>query len=296
MSGRGPGPVVAGVDGSPSGTAVAEAAAEEARLRRLPLRLVHAYHWPTAPVGGARLVYEPDAGAMRDVARRFLVDAAARARSVAPDVEVTTDLLWGEALTVLVRLSREATLIVVGSRGLGSFTGLLVGSVAVQLVAHTHCPVQVVRGRPRPSGDVLLGVDGSAAAQASVDFAFDEAALRGCGLTAVHAWSEWTTPAQPPPDKSMPYAYQAGMLRDDQERLLAESLAGSRERQPDVPVERRTVRGRPRETLIEGSKTARLLVVGARGRGGFAGLLLGSVSQAALQHAECPVVVVPGGR
>lgn len=290
------GPVIVGVDGSPSGMAAAEAAAEEARLRELPLRLVHAYHWPTAPVGAARLVYEPDVDAMRNVAERFLADAASRARSVAPDVEVTTDLLWGEALKVLVRLSHEATLIVVGSRGLGSFTGLLVGSVAIHLVAHTYCPVQVVRGRPRPSGDVLLGVDGSPAAQPSVDFAFDEAALRGCGVTAVHAWSEWTTPAQPPPDKSMPYAHEAGMLREDEERLLAQALAGSRERQPDVPVERRTVRGRPRETLIEGSKTARLLVVGARGRGGFAGLLLGSVSQAAMHHAECPVVVAPYGR
>lgn len=290
------GPVVAGVDGSPAGMAAAEAAAEEARLREVPLRLVHAYHWPTAPVGGARLVYEPDVDAMRNMAERFMADAASRARSVAPDIDVTTDLLWGEALKVLVRLSHKATLIVVGSRGLGSFTGLLVGSVALHLVAHTHCPVQVVRGRPRPSGDVLLGVDGSPAAQPSVDFAFDEAALRGCGVTAVHAWSEWTTPAQPPPDRSMPYAYEAGMLRDDGERLLAESLAGSGERQPDVPVERRTVRGRPRETLIEGSKHARLLVVGARGRGGFAGLLLGSVSQAALHHADCPVAVVPYGR
>lgn len=290
------GPVVAGVDGSPAGMAAAEAAAEEARLREVPLRLVHAYHWPTAPVGGARLVYEPDVDAMRNMAERFMADAASRARSVAPDIDVTTDLLWGEALKVLVRLSHKATLIVVGSRGLGSFTGLLVGSVALHLVAHTHCPVEVVRGRPRPSGDVLLGVDGSPAAQPSVDFAFDEAALRGCGVTAVHAWSEWTTPAQPPPDRSMPYAYEAGMLRDDGERLLAESLAGSGERQPDVPVERRTVRGRPRETLIEGSKHARLLVVGARGRGGFAGLLLGSVSQAALHHADCPVAVVPYGR
>jgi nucleotide-binding universal stress UspA family protein len=290
------GPVVAGVDGSPAGMAAAEAAAEEARLREVPLRLVHAYHWPTAPVGGARLVYEPDVDAMRNMAERFMADAASRARSVAPDIDVTTDLLWGEALKVLVRLSHKATLIVVGSRGLGSFTGLLVGSVALHLVAHTHCPVEVVRGRPRPSGDVLLGIDGSPAAQPSVDFAFDEAALRGCGVTAVHAWSEWTTPAQPPPDRSMPYAYEAGMLRDDGERLLAESLAGSGERQPDVPVERRTVRGRPRETLIEGSKNARLLVVGARGRGGFAGLLLGSVSQAALHHADCPVAVVPYGR
>lgn len=290
------GPVVAGVDGSPAGMAAAEAAAEEARLREVPLRLVHAYHWPTAPVGGARLVYEPDVDAMRNMAERFMADAASRARSVAPDIDVTTDLLWGEALKVLVRLSHKATLIVVGSRGLGSFTGLLVGSVALHLVAHTHCPVEVVRGRPRPSGDVLLGIDGSPAAQPSVDFAFDEAALRGCGVTAVHAWSEWTTPAQPPPDRSMPYAYEAGMLRDDGERLLAESLAGSGERQPDVPVERRTVRGRPRETLIEGSKHARLLVVGARGRGGFAGLLLGSVSQAALHHADCPVAVVPYGR
>lgn len=290
------GPVIAGVDGSASSMAAAEAAAEEARLRELPLRLVHAYHWPTAPVGGARLVYEPDVDAMRGMAERFMADAASRVRALAPDIEITTDLLWGEALKVLVRLSRQATLVVVGSRGLGSFTGLLLGSVAVHLVAHTHCPVQVVRGRPRPSGAVVLGIDGSPAAQPAVDLAFDEAALRGCGVTAVHAWSQWHTPTQPPPDPSMPYANEPGELREGEERLLAEALAGSRMRQPDVPVERRAVRGRPRETLIEASRTARLLVVGARGRGGFAGLLLGSVSQAALHHAECPVVVVPYGR
>ena len=290
------GAVVAGVDGSPSSMSAAEAAAEEAGLREAPLRLVHAYHWPTAPVGGARLVYEPDVDALRGMAERFMADAASRARAVAPDIEITTDLLWGEALKVLVRLSHRAALIVVGSRGLGSFTGLLLGSVAVHLVAHTHCPVQVVRGRPHPAGGVLLGIDGSPAAQPSVDFAFDEAALRGCGVIAMHAWSGWSTPAQPPQDSSMPYAYEPGMLRDGEERLLAEALAGSREERPDVPVERRTVERRPREALIEASRTARLLVVGARGRGGFAGLLLGSVSQAALHHAACPVVVVPFGR
>lgn len=290
------GSVIAGVDGSPSGMAAVEAGAEEALLRKLPLRLVHAYHWPTAPVGGARLVYEPDVDAMRGMAERVMAEAASRARSVAPGTEVSTDLLWGEPLKVLVGLSETATLIVVGSRGLGSFTGLLLGSVAANLVAHTHCPVQVVRGRPDPSGDVLLGVDGSPAARQSVNFAFDEAALRGCGVTAVHAWSEWRTPSQPPPDRSMPYAYEAGMLRDDAERLLAEALAGSGERQPDVPVARRTVRGRPRETLVADSGAARLLVVGARGHGGFTGLLLGSVSQAVIRHADCPVVVVPHDR
>jgi nucleotide-binding universal stress UspA family protein len=116
--------------------------------------------------------------------------------------------------------------------------------------------VLVVRGRPDPTGPVLLGVDGSHAAEDAVAFAFDEAALRGTGLLALHAWTNWNVPVPPPPeDPAMPYAYEPGMLARDEERLLAEALAGCAERYPQVPVERRSVHAATRETLVDASRS-----------------------------------------
>ncbi|MCC5033857.1 universal stress protein [Streptomyces sp. WAC 00631] len=282
------GPVVVGVDGSPSGLEAVEVAAREAAYRNRPLRVVHAFVWPSThmPLGAVE-------GDLRYEAKRIVAEAEERARATAPEVEAGGEVVTGEALTVLEEESRSAALMVVGSRGLGGFTRLLIGSVAGQLAAHSHCPVLVVRGRTDGTGPVLVGVDGSPAGEAALDFAFEAAAARETGVVALHAWSEWSVPVPPPEDKSAPYAYEPGMLKADEERLLAESLAGWRDRYPDVPVEHRLVRGRAREALVEASEEARLLVVGKRGRGGFAGLLLGSVSQAATQHAHCPVVVVP---
>lgn len=121
------------------------------------------------------------------------------------------------------------------------------------------------------------------------------AAAHGTDLVALHAWSvrserAYDSPADPPF-----VTYDEGRLRDEEERVLAEALGGLRERYPDVAVRRRLVRGRIRHTLVEASADAGLVVVGARGRGGFAGLLLGSVSQALLHHAQCPVAVVRSG-
>lgn len=143
-------------------------------------------------------------------------------------------------------------------------------------------------------GPVLLGVDGSPAGADAVDFAFAEAALRGAGLLALHAWTPWHTPVPPPQDPAVPYAGEPGELARTEERLVAEAIAGRRETHPGVEVRTKAVRGGTRETLIEASRTAQLLVVGARGRSGFAGLVLGSVSQALLHHAHCPVAVVRG--
>lgn len=285
--------VVVGVDGSPSSLTATEQAAEEASLHGVGLHVVHALTWPAVPIGTGTLAYEPAEEALHSMAERFLADAVSRARTAAPDIEITSGIVPGEPLSVLVEMSHSALMVAVGSRGLGSFMGLLLGSVAVHVAAHAHCPVLVSRGTPGPSGAVVLGVDGSAASRPAAAFAFAEASLREAELTAAHVWSEWSVPPSPPPDKSMAYAKKPGTLHADEERLLAESLSGWCEKYPDVHVERHTVRGRTREGLIDVSEGARLLVVGTRGRGGFAGMLLGSVSQAALHHAHCPVVVVP---
>jgi nucleotide-binding universal stress UspA family protein len=180
-----------------------------------------------------------------------------------------------------------------GSRGMGGFVGLLVGSTAVHLSAHGRCPVLVVREVGDEAGPVVVGVDGSVMGEQAVGFAFAEAALRKAPLRALHA-STWNAPLPAPQDAAVPYANPPGALAGEEERLVSEALAGHRERYPEVPVEDQVVHGRTREALIEASHSAQLLVVGARGRGGFAGLLLGSVSQAVLHHAHCPVAVVRG--
>ncbi|MEV7796968.1 universal stress protein [Streptomyces sp. NPDC087512] len=286
--------VVVGVDGSVSSLAAVEVAAQAARSRGAGLRVVHAFLWPAmhVPLGPSPL--GPPEGGIRNMVDRLVAEAVERARTAAPEVDVTHAVVTGEPLSVLEGQSRAAELVVVGSRGMGGFVGLLVGSTAVHLAAHGDCPVLVVREAGDVSGPVVVGVDGSAAGERAVEFAFAEAELRGAPLVAVHAWTAWNMPLSAPQDASEPFASPPGALSREEERLLSEVLAGHRERYPDVVVEHKVVHGGAREALIEASRSARLLVVGARGRGGFSGLLLGSVSQALLHHAHCPVAVVRG--
>ncbi|MGW6390968.1 universal stress protein [Streptomyces sp. NPDC055103] len=287
--------VIVGADGSASSLGAVEG---EARWRDAGLRIVHAFHWPVARVPLWQALPMPTRDEIQRMAEDLVTAAVERARAVAPSVDVTHAVVLGAPLTVLEAQSGAAELVVVGSRGVGGFVGLMVGSTAVRLAAHGRCPVLVVRDSPEPAGPIVLAVEGSRAGAAAVDFAFAEAALRGVGLVALHAWTTWNAPVPPPQDPAEPYTSRPGMLAEAEERLLAEALAGRRERYPEVPVELRVVHGPTREVLIEASGAAQLLVVGARGRGGFTGLLLGSVSQAALHHAHCPVAVVrqPGAR
>ncbi|MFJ6632623.1 universal stress protein [Streptomyces sp. NPDC091376] len=264
--------VVVGVDGSSASLAAAEEAAREAQRRRAELRVVHAFDWPVRPL------YAPlDPAPLQ----RMVKEAAQRAKSVAPQVEVSEAVRNGETVAVLEAESRAADLIVVGHRGMGGFIGMLVGSKAVSLAAHSQCPVLVVRGEePDPARPIVLAVDGSSVGEKAVDFAFAEAALRGAELVGIHAW--------------MPDYAPVGAGTESAERLLAQALAGRAERYPDVTVRHDVVSGETREVLIESSKTAQLMVVGARGRGGIRGMLLGSVSQALLHHGHSPVAVVRG--
>ncbi|MGW4029571.1 universal stress protein [Streptomyces sp. NPDC004838] len=290
------GPVVVGVDGSQSSLAAVETAAREARLRGRGLHVVHAFIWPQMHVSVGPSSVGPRDGGLRNIAERVLSEAVDHARATVPDVEVTQDLVTGDPLTVLEAQSRNASLMVVGSRGMGGFIGLLVGSTAVHLAAYGRCPVLVVRGTPDPSGPIVLAVDGSPEAAAAVGFAFAEASLRGAELVALHVWNTWTERGDDDPGYPQNLVDGVDRLRETEERVLAEALSGWTDEYPDVTVHRRLVRERIRPALIDASESAQLLVVGARGRGGFKGLLLGSVSQAVLHHAHCPVAVVRAGQ
>ncbi|MFE7761037.1 universal stress protein [Streptomyces sp. NPDC057438] len=288
-------PVIVGVDGSASSIGAVEAAAREAHLRGAGLRIVHAFgHGPGhLPTGGPP--WNPADHGLEPMVRGALARAEERAHAIAPDIEITRSVVAGDALEVLEIESRSALLAVVGSRGLGSFAGLLLGSTAVHLAAHGRCPLMVVRGRPDPAGPVVLAVDGSEAGEAAVEFAFAEAALRKVPLVAVHVWNTWSERAyEGPGDPLTAVVADADRLREAEQHLLDETVASWQKAHPQVVVERRLVRSRIRPALIDASRGAQLVVAGARGRGGFTGLLLGSVSQALLHHAHCPVTVVRG--
>jgi nucleotide-binding universal stress UspA family protein len=282
--------IVVGVDGSPSSSAAVDAAAAEACRRGVPLRVVHAFVWPYFDVPLGPSPYGPPEGGLRHEAERILAEAVDRARLAAPALVIHGEVVTGGAAAVLLQESVGALTVVVGDRGLGGFSGLLVGSVAVELAAHGHCPVLVVRGTRETAGPVIVGVDGSPEAAPAVIRAFEEAWLRRTTLVAVHSW---TGPYVREPGDMLPLVYDVDEVRDEEARLLAEALGGARERYPDVEVREELVHGRIRPTLIDRSEHAQLIVVGTRGRGGFRGLLLGSVSQAVLHHAACPVLVVP---
>ncbi|MCX5231013.1 universal stress protein [Streptomyces sp. NBC_00233] len=170
-----------------------EAAARAARLRGTGLSVVHAFVWPLLKVAPRLRRTTRPSGASgsrpRASSARLWPGPGPGPARLAPDIDVAAELVAGEPLTVLTTRSRSAALVVVGSRGAGAFTGLLLGSVAVPLAAHAACPVLVVRGRERASGPVLPTVDGSADSEAAVDLAFAEAAARGVELRAVHAWA-----------------------------------------------------------------------------------------------------------
>ncbi|WP_208818366.1 universal stress protein [Streptomyces marokkonensis] len=270
--------VIVGVDGSPSSLAAVDVAAHEARLRGARLRIVHAFSRPAD---------------LDPMVHGVLAQAEQRARDRTPGLEIARTVASGETLTVLRSESGHAVLTVVGERGRTGFGGLLLGSTVVQLAAHGHGPLMVVRGREDPRGPVLLAVDGSPAGNAAASFAFAEAALRGAPLVAMHVWNTWSepTPYEGPADP-LGVVVDLDRLEERHRRLTEEAVAPWRAAHPEVAVELRLERARVRHALLDAAREAQLVVTGARGHGGFTGMLLGSVSQALLYHADCPVTVV----
>jgi nucleotide-binding universal stress UspA family protein len=291
--------VVVGYDGSESSKLALTFGLREARKRGCPLQIAHVGLAGISTVGASPVSAVTSHDKLM-VAERALVQAAEdEAREEAPGVDVMSRIVTGPPARALLELLDEAELVVVGSRGLGSFAALMVGSTSRQLAAHAPCPVVVVRSTGylplgAEAGRVVVGVDGSNGSERAVAFAFEEAALRHCGLTAISAWEVpsfeaygWMT--APTTEDILPvYEHEA-------RRMLAEGLAGWGEKYPEVEVRRISVHGNPVAELVNASAGAQLVVVGSRGAGGFRSLLLGSVSDAVLRHAHSAVAVIPHG-
>ena len=287
------GPIVVGVDGSERGRHAVEWAAVAAKRHGVGLRLVHGCD---VPVGYPSGIVDSHVlrTALEEQGRVWLAEARRVAEAAAPGLHTEDVFELAPPVPLLVKESREAAQVVLGSRGLGGFTGLLIGSTSVALAGRSLCPVVVVRGRnadeaPRTDGPVVVGVDGTPVGEAAIAFAFAEASLRGADLVAVHTWSDLIL--------ELVFAGEVDALdfsnvAVEARELLAERLAGWQERYPDVHVVREVQRERPTSALLTFAENAQLLVVGSRGRGGFRGLLLGSTSQHMLYHAPCPVAVV----
>jgi nucleotide-binding universal stress UspA family protein len=290
-------PIVVGYDGSPSSDRALDWAATEAQTRHRLLRIVHVIPDPGGAMTGYGVYAPPDPAVLVKVGERTLADATTRVQGIAPEVETDTRLLMGQPAAGLLDHLVGAEMAVVGSRGRSGFSELLLGSTGVVLAAHASCPVVVVRPvvtgtEPgAEAGRVVVGVDGSAASTDALRFAFEEASLRGRGLTATHAWG---TPFFDVPGHGGPVMQSMDVdeFQGEELRLLAESLAGWREKFPDVDVRQVLVHREAVEALVIASTGAELIVVGTRGRGGFRSLLLGSVSHAVLHHARCPVAIV----
>jgi nucleotide-binding universal stress UspA family protein len=281
-------PIVVGVDGSESALAAVRWAAGEAARRGLGLRLVHVYSTPVGLPGG---IIEPAAvlEALRKQGKEWLDEAWQAAREVSDTLRPSLVLSAASVVPAMVKESRTASLVVLGTRGLGGFTGLLIGSTAVLLAGRARCPMVVVRGEDTTRGPVVVGVDGLPTSEEAIAFAFAEASLHDAELVAVHTWTDTLAdtvllghPEPPDFEPAQQRAYET----------LGERLAGWQEKYPDVRVRREVVRDHPSPALLRYAEGARLVVVGTRGRGGFTGLVLGSTGQHLLHHAPCPVAVV----
>ncbi|QIZ38678.1 universal stress protein [Saccharopolyspora sp. ASAGF58] len=264
------GRVVVGVDGSESSLTAAGWAAKEADLRHT--KQVHVVMVSGDPMWD-------------DDAWDIVGPTADRIASHHPRLEISSDVVPGDPADVLLQLSDGAELVVVGSRGRSALAATLLGSVSAKVATHARCPVVVVRDH-RDSGPVVVGLDNSPLSGAALHYAFDAADRYECELVAVQVWQDIDYAVVPHLE------YELADLRDEALRGVAEQLAGWAEPYPNVPVRKLAQRGHPVAELAAAAEDARLLVVGHRGRGGFTGLLLGSVAAGVLHHAQCPVAVV----
>lgn len=281
--------MVVGVDGSRSSLRAARWGAARAHHHGVVLRLVSAFGWPEGQDDHRPTHGRTYRALLLDETTDRLAVAASEVTAELGDLEVVQHVGIGHPVPVLGQEARHAQLVVLGDRGLGGFSGLVLGSVALGMAARSACPVVVVRG-PEPAaadGDaplpVVVGVDGSPLSEAAVAFAFAFADERGAPLVALHTW--WVDPVLGP-------VLDREVTSQHEHEVLAERLAGWADTYPDVRVERMVVHRQAVGALRELSERAQLVVVGSRGRGGFEGMLLGSVSQALLHHSACPVAVV----
>ncbi|MCR2052683.1 universal stress protein [Actinomyces bowdenii] len=286
--------VLVGVDGSPESLAAMDWAVARAARQGWRVHVLCAYSLPSFTAASLDGGYAAlDDFAIRAGAQAVVDEAVARAEG--SGVTITSSLETGDPAGVLVDLSDETTISVVGTRGGGGFTDRLLGTVSSALPAHSHCPTVVVPHRTQgaeytPVRRIVVGVDGSSSARKALQWAVQEAEAWDAELTAVAA---------------VPMASGAGALAwlpaaVDRDQVLADvrsgldhAVAEALEGRSGIEVRRHALDGNPAELMAEFSTAVDLIVVGSRGRGGFSGLLLGSTSQAVLSHASCPVMVVP---
>ncbi|HEX5145272.1 MAG TPA: universal stress protein [Mycobacterium sp.] len=278
------------VDGSPSSHAAVRWAADEAAMRNVGLTLLYGLPSLNASWVGIGMTMAPLPADYSDLLERqgdeVLTEAAAIAVERSPDLDVDRKMFSPPLIATLIEFTKHSDMIVVGSRGQGALARTLLGSVSTALVQHAHCPVAVIHdgGRePAPTAPVLVGVDRSPASEVATAIAFDEASHRGVDLVAVYACSDANFPDFADVDLTT--------LLGEGELALAERLAGWSERYPDVATRRVVVPDRPAQHLLDETHSAQLVVVGSRGRGGFTGMLLGSVSNAVVHGASIPVIV-----
>lgn len=283
-------PLVVGVDGSRDSLRALDWALDEAVRRGGALRIVHASSWEWYEG------HEPSMGINRDSvqanAERIAAQAVEHASRRTVAAKVTGQVLPEDPAAALIRESRRASAVVVGTRGRGGLAGLLLGSVSLSVAAHAAAPVIVVRGGEENLlgrfGQVAVGVDPSDGATAALDFAFRAAELRGAALRVVHAWRcpAHEVPEYPRGDD----AVESHSRRAEQQ--VAEALRAARVR-PASSVHREIVEGSARTALLEAAARSDLLVVGARRRKGHVGMQLGPVNHAVLHHSASPVAIVP---
>ncbi|CDO10993.1 universal stress protein UspA-like protein [Mycolicibacterium cosmeticum] len=282
--------VIVGADGSPASRVAVDWAAREAESRGSTLTVVHVVptgtmvSWMDVPITEGYWA-ERDRRAEKVIADALTL--VADAISDRPAITVASRIMEAPTVPTLVEMSATAEMVVVGCRGLGGAGRLLLGSVSTGLVHRAHCPVAVVRDEdpliPDPAhAPVVVGIDCSSASDLATDIAFDEAARRDAQLVAVHVCSDHI-------DDLADYLWTDA--ERSARRALAEYLERWTRRYPKVTVRAVVERDHPARRLLEHADKAQLLVVGSHGRGGFDGMLLGSVGSAVVHGARMPVIV-----
>jgi len=283
--------IVVGVDGSPASDAAVRWAAREAMMRVAPIKLINVVA-PTLASSAMAPNHTITQG--EELRARQILKAAGRiveqlAGEKRPDIH--TQRQYAGVVPTLVEASNDAQMVVIGSSRRAFGRGML-GPVIAGLLHHANCAVTVV---PDPEsaqheiGDapVLVGIDGSTASEGAAAVAFDQASRRGVPLLALLAWSDVGV---------FPIlGMDLRTYRDKAAELLSERLAGWRECHPDVQVQTRLVCDVPDRWLVDESRNAQLVVLGSGGRGGYAGMHLGSVTSTVVRSAHVPVIVVRDG-
>ncbi|QVI23421.1 universal stress protein [Nocardia tengchongensis] len=271
--------VIVAVDES-AGSAVAWAA-HTAALHHAPLHLLRVLEiTPDEGLGLGTAITTQDYSHLEEHGNWVLETAATAAAKAAPGLTITTELATGAVVPTLLERTRQARMLVGGARGGGTLRRALLGSVSSVLARRAHCPFVVVRdGVPfpvdLPTRPILVGVDGTKISEPAIRAALEEASVRGVAVIALHAEGASDDPEMDALD----------------DYVLAESLAGWQERYPNVRIDRETAHDTPERSLLALSSGSQLLVVGTRGRGGFAGKVFGSTSQSLLLRVQTPIMI-----